>query len=184
MKKYKVSFEIDSAIAEQISRLSGAPVEDLAKRYLEKWLEDGRHTMFEARRITIAWPTDWWAAMCKLWGQRAISPNLRKVIYEKLTSPRNPLPLPPEIRDDEPNKTGRTVAPSSEDRNTIITALILPQAYYDRIVVEYGDGNVSRAIKALAYYHMVSLKVKGLSEPFRMGKFLEKHSIHELFEKE
>jgi hypothetical protein len=181
VKKYTVTFEIDSGIAEQINRLSQVPVEVLAKRYLEKWLEDGRHTMFEAKRITIAWPTDWWAAMCKLWGQRAISPNLRKLIYEKLNSPRNPLPAPPEIRDDEPNKTGRTVAPSSEDRNTIITALIVPQAYYDRLVVEYGDGQVSRAIKAFAYYHMMSLKVKGLSEPFRMGKFLEQHSIEELF---
>lgn len=180
-KKYTVTFEIDASVAEQINRLSDVPVEEVAKRYIEKWLDDGRHTMFEARRITIAWPVDWYAALCKLWGQRKISPNLRRLIYEKLSNPKNPLPAPPEIRDDEPTERPDDVRPSSEERNTIITALIMPQSYFDRLIDEYGDGNVSRAIKLFAYYELKNNKVPDLSKPFRMGKFLQEHDIESLF---
>ena len=72
-----MKFQIDQEIVDQINKLSTAPVEELASRYLNQWLTDGRHTMFEARRITIAWPTDWWAALIKHWGQRKISPYNR-----------------------------------------------------------------------------------------------------------
>lgn len=182
-KKYTVTFEIDASVADQINRLSDVPVEEIAKRYIDRWLDEGRHTMFEARRITIAWPVDWYAAMCKFWGQRKISPNLRRLIYDKLSAPKNPLPAPPEIRDDEPTERADEVRPSAEDRGTIITALIMPQSYYDRLIQVYGGGNVSRAIKLFAYFEMSRGKVAGLSEPFRMGKFLQEHDIESLFPK-
>lgn len=66
-RMYTVKFEIEEEIVDQIHKLSTAPGEELASRYLSQWLTNGRHTMFEARRITVAWPTDWWAAMIKHW---------------------------------------------------------------------------------------------------------------------
>ncbi len=178
---YTVKFEIEQEIVDQIHKLSTAPVEELASRYLNQWLTDGRHTMFEARRITVAWPTDWWAALIKHWGQRKISPHIRQLLYEKLGTADRPLSAPPEIRDDEPNLVTKTVRPSSEGRDTIITALILPKEYFDRLLEDFGHGNVSKAVKLICYFELKANGVKKLSKPYRMGKFVRDYPIIDLF---
>jgi hypothetical protein len=177
---YTVKFEIDAEIVEKINKLSTIPVEELASRYLERWLTDGRHTMFEARRITVAWPTDWWAAMIKHWGQRKISPYIRQLLHERLSTTDRPLSAPPDIREEEPNLVSKTVQPSGEGRDTIVTALILPREYYDRLLEDFGHGNVSRAVKLICYFELKCNGVKKLSKPYRMNKFIRDYPILDL----
>lgn len=176
-KLRNVSVDVDETIVRQIEKRSRRKVEVIVKDFLVSWITDDRHTLFEAKQVGVAWPVDWYREMIRRWGVGGIAAKVREILFKDLSTAKNPLPEPPSPRDLDIVRRDRVVSPSTEDRATFVSHVILPQSYVDRLKEMYGDNKVSTGMKAHVWMAMkkegVELVIpKGLSGI--LGKFQKK----------
>lgn len=173
-KKQKVSFKLLKSDATRLETLEGIDISKIAKGLLLGYLKDGRRQLEDVKMLGIAWPTDWYEIALREWGERSIAFNIRRILGAYLHQWYDGLTKVESYRDYGPVKVCRDVKPNPGRQSTIQTVLI-PQDWYETLLEEYGDGNVSTFVKSLLYEELKGLAKEGkaeLSIPRRLGKFL------------
>lgn len=167
-RKRTIQIEVDENIAARIEELSRKSFEATVYSLIREYANDRRRTLIPTKTLSVRFPVDWWEVLVNRWGAYGISPEVRKLIFADLNTPKTPLTQPPVWKERE-RDTGRS-GPGYEQSGSVLKRITVPLDWYERMQDLYGAG-VTTYVKSLLYRNLNTESTR-LSIPRNLSRFL------------